>query len=600
MPVSFPYELIKSADRLPEVAQAISSAPAIGFDIETTSLSPHDGDIRLMQFRCGDKRYVVDLFQTGTAGPIPQAFKDTKGVTIAQQGKFEQKWMAAKHGVEFWPLYDTWRADVILYNGKSEIKHDLYSIYARHGITHTAPDMQRIDWSQPNLPQSAYDYAAEDVEYLDIVRTGQKKLLVESGLNSTALTEFGVIAAEAEVEYNGFHLNSERWLEIAKDNAIKAEALRETLLRELPSPTGQMGLFGAGVWNLDSNEQMLASLQKLGLKAKIRDEETRKVHTILIPDTKEMTLASVASQHPLVEKIIEYRGYSQRVKTFGPEYLSVIHPKTGRIHSEYYPFTGAGRYSCSKPNLQQIPRDKLYRMCFTAQPGKVLILADYSGIEMVIVAEISGDENLIKVFKSNQDAHFATASIIMGKPVDQITKAERQMAKPVNFGFIYGMMPAKLVLYAQSGYGVTMTEAQATEFRRRYFEVYSGISRWHKRALRDGQRARMTRTLGGRLRYLDETAYNEYYNSPVQGTGADALKRSLRLVRERLKKYNGRAKLVHHVHDEIIVEADNDPELIALVKKDLHDGMMEGMTSLVRNVPVKVDPSHGASWAEAK
>ncbi len=597
---SISYELISSADRLPEVAQAIAAAPAIGFDIETTSLDPRLGEIRLMQFRCGDKRYVVDLFQTKTAGPIPQAFKDTKGVTIAQQGKFEQKWMYAKYGTEFWPLYDTWRSDCLIHNGRDDIKHDLYSIYARHGIEHSAPDMQRIDWSMPNLPKAAYDYAAEDVEYLDIIRTGQKRQLADLGLNATALLEFGVIAAEAEAEYNGFNLDKARWLKIADQNKKKADELRESLLRELPSPTGQLGLFGAGVWNLDSNEQMLKSLLKLGLKIKFRDPDTRKLSIIPLPDTKEMTLASIADQHPIISKIIEYRGYSQRVKTFGPDYLEWLHPLDGRIHCEYFPFTGAGRYACSKPNLQQIPRDKDYRMCFTASEGKTLILADYSGIEMVIVAEISGDANLINVFTSGQDAHYATASIIMGKPVDQIAKAERQMAKPVNFGFIYGMMPAKLVLYAQSGYGVSMTEAQATEFRRRYFEKYDGIARWHKRAQRDGQRTRMTRTIGGRLRYLDENAYNEFYNSPVQGTGADALKRSLRLVRERLKKYGGRAKIVHHVHDEIIVEADSDPELIALVKQELHDGMMEGMCAFVKRVPVKVEPSHGNSWAEAK
>lgn len=256
-------------------------------------------------------------------------------------------------------------------------------------------------------------------------------------------------------------------------------------------------------------------------------------------------------------------------------------------------------HNCSNPNLQQIPRTKDYRACFRPGPGKVLVVCDYGQIELRIAAEITGDKILRHIYQKGEDAHQRTASIIAGIPVDQVTKEQRQAAKAVNFGLIYGLGWEKLVTYSQVSYGVTISEKQAKSFIRRYFEGYPAVRAWHDRALRDGAREHMARTLWGRLRFLDpEKNRNEFFNTPVQGTGADGLKRSLPLVYHRLKKYGGRAKMVHMVHDEIVAEVEDDPELIEAVKQDVAAGMKEGIQPMLPHVPVEAEASSGASWAD--
>jgi hypothetical protein len=235
-------------------------------------------------------------------------------------------------------------------------------------------------------------------------------------------------------------------------------------------------------------------------------------------------------------------------------------------------------------------------------------LTHNSGIEMRLCAEISGDRSLTLVFMNGEDAHRATAAVIMDIDPADVSKGDRQNAKPVNFGFIYGMMPDKFVLYAMANYGVIVTPSQAKLYRKRYFERYKGVEQWHRRTLRDGQRNGFARTLCGRIRYLDPNeAFNEFYNTPVQGSGADALKTSLAIVQDSLDKTfgvtpaetpEGPVFIAHHVHDEIILESDDDHGMIAESETLLHDGMKEGMEKFVKRVPVVVDPSNGRSWAE--
>jgi DNA polymerase-1 len=175
----------------------------------------------------------------------------------------------------------------------------------------------------------------------------------------------------------------------------------------------------------------------------------------------------------------------------------------------------------------------------------------------------------------------------------------------------YGMQPPKLVLYARAGYGVTMSLKEATVYRERYFEKFAGIAKWHLMAQRNGQRQKMAWSIAGRLRYLDTGEFfNEYYNMPVQSTGADGLKTALRCVYNRFKKLIGRpptrikdlpepaVKMVHHVHDEIISEAKDDKDFIEAVKHEQEEGMKEGMQPLLQNVPVSVEASSGYTWAD--
>jgi DNA polymerase I-like protein with 3'-5' exonuclease and polymerase domains len=623
------YELVRSAERLGHIANEIVNSPAMGLDIETTgfkpdvpesSPSPFRDDIRLLSINTGQGVYVIDLYETKTLGPVVPALAESKGIKIIQNAKYEQKWLLYKHDLELWPIFDPYRASVLIHNGR-DLSHDLYSLYERElKMAPPTRDLGASDWSLP-LTKDHYDYAASDVSYLHQLRDSLKPKLAAKGLNKTALIEFGVILPEAAVELNGFPLDKDSWTALAVENEKKATELHKQLIWELPNPKQQLTLLGFEPdINLDSPPQMLASLRKLGIQQQCEEcrgrGRTRQgdgCNTCLgagilpLQNTREMTLAMFAADYPVIKKLLGYRDYSKKLASFGPEYLRHINPLTGRIHGEYFPFTGAGRYAMSKPNLQQIPRDKEFRKCFKAPPGCRFVLADYSNIEMRLVAEISGDRVLIEIFQRGEDAHYATAALLVGVPREKakelVTKLQRQQAKPVNFGFIYGMQAPKLVLYAQANYGVSLTLKQAEQFRERFFApgAYSRIAEWHQEVLEEGARTHMARTLAGRLRYLADDAHNEFFNTPVQGSGADALKAALRAVYFRLKKFgpwNGPVKMCHHVHDEIITQTPDEEELIGLVKIELEAGMQEGVAPFMRRVPVVVEPDSGYSWAD--
>jgi DNA polymerase I-like protein with 3'-5' exonuclease and polymerase domains len=588
------YEVVRSADRLQAVAADIEAAEVISFDLETTGLSPHTSQIRILSLNTGNRVYVIDAFQTQTLEPVIEALRVSRGVKLGHNLKFDQKFLLHFYGLELWPVFDTYRASCLIYNGKFSGKgtQDLYALYARElQIGPEAPDLGGSDWSAPVLTQSQLDYAAEDVIHLPKLRACLKPKLAEHHLNSVAMIEFRAILPEAAMELAGFHFDQTSWLALAEENALQAKRLQRELLHELPHPANQLALPGFDPdFNLSSPAQLLKALQMVGLD---------------IENTSEITLAMFAKEFPIVKKILNWRGYSQAVKTFGPDYLKHVNSATNRIHTNYYPYTGAGRYASSDPNLQQIPRPLKprrqpceFRECFRAPPGKKLVLADYSQIELRIAAELAEDQTLMGVYIRGEDAHAQTASLVAHCPLDQVTKDQRQMAKAVNFGLIYGMAAPKLVQYAQANYGVSMSLDEAELFRTRYFEAYSGIKSWHGQIFSDyNKRKGVTRTVAGRLRYLQPDAHNEWANTPVQGTGADGLKCSLAVVYRRLKKYNGAARMIHMVHDEIILEVDEAPELVAAVQKDLEEGMIEGMQPLLRKVPVVVEGGSGDTWA---
>ena len=508
------YSVVTELSELRRVAQKLHDAKVLGFDIETAipgrgaTLDPLLGKIRLVQLNIYGEIFVLDLWRLPSHDVLLEAMRSTKAVFIIHHAKFEQKWFWHHYGFEFWPVFDTMRASGMIYNGrisepltsKGKTALDLDSCVERE--LHEKPTnvgKGGSNWSG-NLTKSQLDYAAEDVVRLPDLRERLRAKLKKLSLLQPALIEFGVVMPEAVCELNGFPVDRDAWLRVAEHHKVESRKLAEELLYELPHPKGMLALPGMnGSWNLGSTVQLLDSLKRLGCP---------------VDSTEHSVLAMQAGRFPEVSKILKHREHTTRLKMFGPEWLGYLHPKTGRVHTSYYSLLAAGRYSSSDPNLQQIPRESVYRACFAAPPGKVLVVADYSGIEMRIVAELSGDERLIRVFSSGEDAHYATAGLLADKPVSEVTKPERQMAKPVNFGFIYGMGAAKLVVYAFSNYGVAMTEEQAANFRKRYFAGYRGVLHWHRGIMSDREAGmKISRTMSGRLRFLDpQKHYSEYLN----------------------------------------------------------------------------------------
>ena len=354
-------------------------------------------------------------------------------------------------------------------------------------------------------------------------------------------------------------------------------------------------LMGARI-NLNSPKQLGEMLfDKMGLPA---PKKTQRGYS-----TSAEVLENLAAGHEVCAKILEYRKYQKLESTYIDSLLN-LQDAAGRIHSRFDQVaTATGRISSAEPNLQNIPvRTELgrqIRRAFIARPGCVLVDADYSQIELRVLAHMSGDETMIEAFREGQDIHARTASEVYGVPLEQVTHEMRSASKAVNFGIVYGISDFTLAK------NISVSRKEAKEFIERYFERYPGVKRYMDAAVAEGREKGYVTTLMGRRRYLPELASANFnlrsfgercaMNSPIQGTAADIIKLAMIRVADALRKGGYKARLILQVHDELIVEAPEDEqERVRALLKDC----MEGVAALA--VPLKTDISVGRDWRECK
>jgi DNA polymerase-1 len=374
--------------------------------------------------------------------------------------------------------------------------------------------------------------------------------------------EFSAVPAIVWMEAAGVPIDVGAWT-----------ALRDAALATLAAVDRELAETLPGV-NVDSPTQLQRGLRDLGID---------------IPTTQEATLRGVEGRHPTVGLVLRRKQVKKQVSTYGDGYLRHVDATTGRIHASYRLIGAAsGRMSCSTPNLQNIPRDPAYRRCIRpTTAGRVLVKADYSQIELRIAAQISGDVAMRRAFQAGEDLHTTTARAVLGR---EPTKDDRQLAKALNFGLLYGMGAERLRSYAQHDYGVTLSEQEAVRFRERFFQTYPGLRAWH-RAQHDG--AVTTSTLSGRPRHFVRQ-FTEKLNSPVQGAGADILKGAMtRLWHDRASVPS--AVPVLAVHDEIVCEVDTDEAERCAAW--LREHMMAAGVALLPGVPVAVEVDIVADWS---
>jgi DNA polymerase-1 len=386
------------------------------------------------------------------------------------------------------------------------------------------------------------------------------------------------------MELNGFYLDEARWREQLDRVRVAQEKAADELQDMLSAGVAQATLFGRAEINLDSQQQVTDALLNLGVP---------------VPDTtRAWQLQPLAEKYPVVAKLLEYRGVAKSLSSFGENILEFIEPKTGRIHADFRQIGApTGRFSCSNPNLQQIPHEQQYRRCFKAPEGRKLVIADYSQIELRILADFSGDQNFIKAFVSGEDFHSTTASQVFGVAPTDVTAEQRSFAKRLNFGVVYGIGASRFGLMT----GLSQNDAENT--MRKYFGTYRGLDSYLRQSGTDVITKRVARTASNRMLRLrfDETDRQQVasarrygVNMPIQGTSADILKRALRLLHESLRGTTG--KLVNIVHDEVIVECDAaEAELIA---DKLDKSMCRAGEEYVKSVPVKVDVHVADEWAK--
>jgi DNA polymerase-1 len=373
-----------------------------------------------------------------------------------------------------------------------------------------------------------------------------------------------------------------------------AVTLRETLIsleQEIFSLAGQE-------FNISSPKQLGDILfVRLRLDDRARLTKTKQYRT------DEEVLQRLAAKHPIISKVLEYRGLKKLLSTYVEALPQLVDPVTGRIHTTYnQAVASTGRLSSTNPNLQNIPvRDaegREIRKAFIPAPGKIFLSADYSQIELRLMAHLSGDEAMISDFMSGQDIHAATASKIFGVPVPEVTREMRARAKTANFGIIYGI----------SAFGLserlTIGRKEAKELIDGYFSSYPGVKAYMDESIRKAREQGYVTTMYGRRRYLPDihsrnqvvrgNAERNAINAPIQGSAADIIKIAMVRIASRLEREMPEAKMILQVHDELIFEVENNDvkTLAAIVKEE-----MKGATQL--KVPLEVDTGTGNNWLEA-
>lgn len=576
------FLLISNINDIVPYERELLSASVIAIDTEITGLDPHTNKIRLIQLAVEALPvFVIDCSTFLPEGlPIIKKLISSKAVKVFQNAKFDLQFLMALEIPPPAALFDTMLAAQLLRSSDGTQRVGLEELVRHYLGESLSKEEQKSDWSGV-LSREQLEYAAKDAEVLLRLRKRMLIEIKENNLVEAARQEFSCARAIAAVEYNGIHLDLSRWRELTEKIELDQQASLEKLYEYVGRPKVQMSFFDDKVLsdiNMNSNKQILNILNS---------------YDIPVSDTSRHSLAPY-SHNPLVQAITEYRRTAKLLSTFLYSIPQQMHPVTGRLHPKYSQIGAwSGRMSCGGPNIQQIPRDKHFRACFSASERYKLVIADYSQIELRVVAEISRDERMINAYKNGEDLHRLTASLISGKPIEEVTKGERQSAKAMNFGLVFAMGAKGLQSYAKETYDVDMTLEEAEQFRNRFFRAYQGVAAWHKR-LKNNPPVQ-SRTVAGRKHvYGGHGGLSGLCNTPVQGSAADIIKNALGRLVDRLSNTN--TKIVAVVHDEIVLETER--EQATEVARILKETMESAGAEYLKLVPLLAEVQIADSWAE--
>jgi DNA polymerase-1 len=588
------YQLVKTADELRRAVEQLSSRPAIGVDTETTDLDPYLARLRLIQLATSDGVFIVDVNQfahedlkNGEAlAPLRRLLTAPRPIKIAHNAKFDAKFLKHNLGVDVVGLFDTLLASQLVSAGDIEERHGLEAIAGRY-LNEAVDKSERLSNWEFELSESQLQYAARDAAVLLPLREKLIDKIKSNGLIQCAQLEFECVMPVVDLELTGFFMEKQRWLEQLGIVEEKRAELANELQEMLGEGVAQASLFGpprANI-NLDSQQQVTEALTRLGIP---------------LPDsTRNWKLQPLAAQYPIVAKLLEYRTMQKALTSYGQNMVELINPKTGRLHADFRQIGApTGRFACTNPNIQQVPHAVEYRRCFMGHPnGRTLVIADYSQIELRILAEFSGDQAFMDAFRSGADLHKVTAAQVFGVSQDQVTKDQRDFAKRLNFGVVYGIGAQRFSM--MTGLGVP----EAEDVLKRYFATYRGLDRFLRESANRAVTDKEARTGSGRLvkfnfdpsdRQQVSMTQRNGKNAPIQGTSADILKRALRLLNDELRQTS--AKIVNIIHDEIVVEVDEAeaPGVAQTVERAMCAAGEEYLTT----VPVKVESQIASEWTK--
>jgi DNA polymerase-1 len=586
-------ELLRTAGELRAFLATVSDAPVLAVDTETTGLDPNTDRVLLIQVGTASAQALVDAQAAGpdAVRALVEAAEVPGRTLVLHHAKFDLKMLAAlapEVDLSRVPIMDTMLSEQVLLNGrKAHLLGAGFSLaalaerYAGMGLDKSVREGFMAATNADALGEVELRYAARDVEATWKVFAAQIPALAEENLTRTAAIEGAACLAFAEMERAGMPVDAVAWGKIV-DEADREKAEARKVLDRVFAEVISFDLFGHGNLNYDSDQEVLDALGRLGLK---------------LDSTRREVLE--AAGHPAALALVGYREHQKIVSTYGRRFLDHVHPRTGRIHSSFKPIGAiTGRTSSSEPNLQNIPSSSRFRACFRAPEGHQLITADYSGAELRILAEMSGDPVFVRTFVDGGDLHAIVASRIFGKPVSKTENPElRARAKAINFGLAYGMGAPGLA----NQIGAPLSEAE--QLLDAYFQAFPAIRGYLDTTARDALRRGWCATIAGRKHWFNDMVSSGAdegarvrvaKNMPIQGTNADMIKLAMTRIARALAHDRHKARLVNMIHDELVLEvADAEAEAVtAIVRRE----MISAGAAFVRKVPVEIDIHVSEVW----
>ncbi len=594
------YHLAASAEERAALIKDLASKKSFCFDTETTGIDANEAELVGMSFayKTGEAWYV----------PVPAEFEDAKAIVHEFKSIFENssiekigqnikydililKW----YGIELkGGLFDTMIAHYLI---EPELRHNMdylaetYLSYQPISITTLIGKKGKNQLSMRDIAvEKVVDYAAEDADITLQLKEKFAPELKEEGLEKLYQDiEAPLIQALVNLEYNGVNLDVDYLNEYSKELTTSIAEVENSIYEQ------------AGVkFNIASPKQVGQILfDKLEIPYRWRKTKTGQY------STNEEKLNEMAPHNPIVADILKFRGMAKLKSTYVDALPKMVNPKTGRIHSSFNQALAAtGRLSSNNPNLQNIPirtpeGAKVREAFIPKDENHILLAADYSQIELRLIAEISGDEAMLDAFQAGQDIHQATAARVFDVPFEEVTKVQRYRAKTVNFSIIYGAGATNLSRQ------LDIKRAEASELIQQYFKQYSGLKSYMDKVVEEARQNGYVSTLMGRRRYLRDInsknslirshAERNAINTPIQGTAADMIKIAMINIDAALQKENLKSKMILQVHDELVFDVEKTE--LETLKPIIETHMKNAIPNL--KVPIVVEMGTGQNWLEA-
>ncbi|MEW6444706.1 MAG: DNA polymerase I [Pseudomonadota bacterium] len=598
------YSAILDEAALDEWLERLESADLMAFDTETTSLDPMQAEIVGLSFavRAGEAAYIpVAHSYPGAPDQLDRAavlerlrplLESPRHAKVGQNLKYDAH-VLANHGIRLAGIaHDTLLESYVLDAGQN--RHDLDTLARRH-LDHenikyedvAGKGAKQIPFEAVAI-ETATDYAAEDADIaLRLHAALWPCLAVEPGLRRIYETiEMPLLPVLMRIERNGVRIDVPKLRQLSHELATRMHALEK-----------QAHALAGGPFNLASPKQLQEILfDRLALPVVGKTPTGQ-------PSTNEDVLEQLAEQHELPRVILEHRMLAKLRSTYADKLPEAINPRTGRVHTMYQQAVAStGRLSSTDPNLQNIPvrseEGRRIRQAFIAPEGQLILSADYSQIELRIMAHLSGDAGLLKAFAEGQDIHRATAAEVFGVALDAVSDLQRRAAKAINFGLIYGMSAFGLARQ------LSIPRAEAQAYVDLYFARYPGVRRYMEEAREKARERGYAETLFGRRLQLPDIrardarrrqqAERVAINAPMQGTAADIIKRAMIEIDAWLADSDFPARMIMQVHDELVFEVPGD-------QADALAGAVRVRMAAAAElaVPLVVDVGWGVNWGEA-